>query len=1499
MKLVHKKVMCGLLASVFLVSNVLPAAAFAAEEDHYWYIDSAPVADYAGDYEAGQQGSSAITGDNTHFYKISHLDKPVSQMEHDPKESPEERELHQSEVFADGVLDYLGNELLGVPYIDEGANGQGARGLTYSWAGFAYGDWMYVGTLYNSTEQTGRLLGSPIDPQQQDEAYGGDLFIKEEDDPSDGPSQTVVPAGTLSKINVKTGEVKIIMSKYTNGLEPSFRNAVEYHGKLYFCGSVNHLPRIYEVDPETDAFRCVYEDPSIMYHPGGPNAAYAESMAKEICPTIRGLAVFQDYLIISAVGTDGNPYIAASQDPSQGFTPIAYSWVDMNAPTLEPAQLFGYPACKLPDSIMGGSVWEMAEFNGNLYVAIATGTPANAPEKHPLVDENGNPKLDDKGNQLIAIDTMQSFALVRGEYHPEASGDAANPLPVDNINAWTWTPVIGDKADGAKYTFGIDPERTRSGACNLVVFDDHLYIGEYNDTQIAFKNMVNGDYQFLARNLEQSISLYRMDENENIEKVMGSPTKMFPEKSILSGITDDGFGQHENQYIWQSRVFDGKLYLGTFDETMILDPLASAAAQQAGQQKKELDYTLNGIDRELDKPAVMRADADSEVLANLRDVRDSYTQRMENVDLFAEAVAGPENSESLLPGELFEGGALVKVDSYEDLYLAMLVISDVLESPAKSTRDQLAMLVQYTQLYHEVAQFVENHPEEIPSVMSTAADTLAGDQNQNANMDALLSILQYMKNCIAGFDFYVTEDGIHFKQLTRSGMGDPYNQGLRVFAVNNDPANPWMCIGTANPFYGTQIWRMNHDGLVEAPIDPAQEFVYVRFIAEENGQRKVLDRVWDRPDRIYVTEGTTTVAPSAVEMLLPADCEIVSQEPVAIQVIDGVKTVEFPVVTYTKEVNVQFADQDMPEGTNIVGNGTVRVGQSVNKLTEAHVKDLLPAGYVIQMPATGTDIQEVSGNYTAIVPVRRGFSVTVEGGSAMVGTSTVTAAAVGSQVNLKANIPDGAEFVRWDAEPASLVLADATSANTSFTMPAENVKLTAVYQIPSYNITIADSVGGSVTATVAGQNATEAHKGDRVILNVTPNEGFYLESIEVSTTVAEGETAAPVTVVNNRFDMPAQGVTVKATFADTYTAKVVDGTGAGAYHYGETVTLTADVAEGSQFHHWVLEGVTVEDTTAATITFPMPANDVTAYAKTRRAPVTYTLTVENGTGSGTYAFGEQVTITANAPEEGKVFSNWTSPEGVIFADAAAAETTLTMRNVPVTVVANYVDAEKDTQTVTVNGGTGSGEYLPGAEVTITAAEIEGRQFTDWTIDGVEVEDVTANSITFVMPENPVTATANGISTVYTVSGAVQTAALTHADGQPVADTEILAALTSGDTLVAEVEVVDGRYTIANVLPGTYTLEVTKYGHADRTYEVTVEAADVVLDAQLNPMGDINLDGVVDTRDLNQMTQILVNNAEQPTGYALACANVSGREGKVRKADHDGLKAHLLEKELLW
>ena len=64
-----------------------------------------------------------------------------------------------------------------------------------------------------------------------------------------------------------------------------------------------------------------------------------------------------------------------------------------------------------------------------------------------------------------------------------------------------------------------------------------------------------------------------------------------------------------------------------------------------------------------------------------------------------------------------------------------------------------------------------------------------------------------MKDATRGFDLYVTDDGVSFDTVTVGGFGDPYNHGLRTFAATNRG----LCIGTANPFNGTQVWIQRGD----------------------------------------------------------------------------------------------------------------------------------------------------------------------------------------------------------------------------------------------------------------------------------------------------------------------------------------------------------------------------------------------------------------------------------------------------------------------------------------------------------------------------------------------------------------------------------------------------------------------------------------------------------------------------------------------------------------
>ena len=152
------------------------------------------------------------------------------------------------------------------------------------------------------------------------------------------------------------------------------------------------------------------------------------------------------------------------------------------------------------------------------------------------------------------------------------------------------------------------------------------------------------------------------------------------------------------------------------------------------------------------------------------------------------------------------------------------------------------------------------------------------------------------------------------------------------------------------------------------------------------------------------------------------------------------------------------------------------------------------------------------------------------------------------------------------------------------------------------------------------------------------------------------------------------------------TATVAAGTPITRAMEGVEVTVTAQAPDGTHFVKWVVKagGVTLANETSATTTFTMPANDVTIEAEFAENPVeAYTLTVIKGTASvaaGTPITDkiEQntvVTVTADAPETGKVFDKWVVLEGnVTLADATKATTTFTMPGNDVKLEATYKDA---------------------------------------------------------------------------------------------------------------------------------------------------------------------------------------------------------------------------------
>lgn len=681
-------------------------------------------------------------------------------------------------MSADGIVDYIGNGAVDVITDSSDPNyNAGDRGQNYSWSAVAYGDWMYVGTCYSAMGNTltlmQNILGDKFDKDVMEAAlkamFNGTFYYGHEDGVDGG--------GILVKVNTKTGETKLLMSNSFNHMAPLFRNAIAYNGKLYFCGSVHvngrsGLPSVYEIDPTDDSYKAVYVGLSSIQDYG---AAYK----KGISTGIRGMCVYNGKLVISNVFADATTgksgaTILASSNPSEGFTVIASQ-----------DDLFDYPAYTYRDSIYGGSVWDMVEYNGHLYVSICTGTEENAP------DDN----------------TMQSFAIVRGDEKADGT--------------FTWTPLIGDQEkDGARYTFGIDPERTRSGAANLIVYKDHLYIGEYNDEQIAMERILFNktgegsdgslggvDCSFVNANLEQSVNLYRMDKDENIELLVGDATTMFPNGGI-SGI-GSGFGHNENQYIWRMEVYDGKLYIGTFDTSSLLEPIGQfsngdiigmtpeqwATQLQYIKELLELLYEKNGTN----PVATYEMQATPET-ATPETAMYMDDMAVEVEDSFASEAADLTDMMEIAPdvlGNDTEVGVLSSENSVEDRITSLQDFSDYYET----------MLDQYEQLAAEY---------DLGDDLKDAFEKLLNQETWD-KIKSVLVCLHYMRTASRGFDMYVTSDGVNFETLTTSGFGDPYNHGLRVFAVTNQG----LCLGTANPFYGTQLWIQRKTETKPQPTAPA------------------------------------------------------------------------------------------------------------------------------------------------------------------------------------------------------------------------------------------------------------------------------------------------------------------------------------------------------------------------------------------------------------------------------------------------------------------------------------------------------------------------------------------------------------------------------------------------------------------------------------------------------------------------------------------------------
>ena len=338
--------------------------------------------------------------------------------------------------------------------------------------------------------------------------------------------------------------------------------------------------------------------------------------------------------------------------------------------------------------------------------------------------------------------------------------------------------------------------------------------------------------------------------------------------------------------------------------------------------------------------------------------------------------------------------------------------------------------------------------------------------------------------------------------------------------------------------------------------------------------------------------------------------------------------------------------------------------------------------------------------------------------------------AAGTSVTVKVTVPTGKTFESWSFTGVVLNTAQITQQEITFTMPDNDVTLTAKLEDIIYNITVTNGTSSAPTAKYQAEITVTAN---------APATGKEFDKWVVSGITLTDEDLAKSTVT---FEMPANGVTMEATYKDViYQVTVTNGTATPeTAKYQAEVTVKANApATDMYFDKWEVTGITLsdEDLAKPTLTFQMPAGNVT-FKATYLSVAKYEIVVVDGTKDKEVAkAGETITITANPAKPGKVFDKWTCETAGVtieFASATNSKTTFVMPAANIEIKAHFRDIEAAPSIeIKVEGGTGGGTYKQGDEVTVTAEEKDGKVFTGWQDESGKIVS-TNKSYTFTVTE---------------------------------------------------------------------------------------------------------------------------------------------------------------------
>lgn len=661
---------------------------------------------------------------------------------------------------------------------------------SYAWAVASRGDYIYIGTnrtLFGSAmnalaENMGlsaETMGKIIDA-----VTGGDVPVNLDE-------KDYIPQ--IIRVDVKNGNTKVIYQP----------NTTEKDGILYYTDKDGNIVPGADVASEAESFRSVIEFNDDLYFGSlganmlqlvridGNDNADVVYQTIGLVSSLRACANYDDgmgeTLYFGGQDTTYGKWINYRQDhPDEAYPlPIVIRRLDPSTAgsaaedwsTLV-ADYSDFGKYAFTDVYMtgGGNVWDLCSYNGYLYLILAY----------------------DGG-----------WAMFRGE----RGGDSPNAF------GWTWTEIVGENG---KYPLALNEDVTALNAqyekdysyksivssgllestATPYIYKGKMYIGSFdNATKIQLQTVtkwavklnalktakMTGDfgpsllqiYAPIYELLSHPQHVWVMDENEVIKPVDGA-------NFLLSGTTND--------YVWRFIEHDGKLYTGTFDSATAFNYFLGDNAGLA--IRNVLMDSFDDLPEYLKQALTEKfSDALRQALIALVSTQMGALGDAALQSSAADTAVGKAALDAAAALEAFLRGNATA----EDLLAEMKALEDAEEKTA----------------------FLSAIGDE-QIIIDGTAGSMIDWLRELIDIEGLVclvkarAIIENTKKAgETGFDLFVTEDGTKWTKITGDGLKDPYNYGARTFTVCNDE----LYLGTANPYYGAQLWKLT-DTNGKDPVDP-------------------------------------------------------------------------------------------------------------------------------------------------------------------------------------------------------------------------------------------------------------------------------------------------------------------------------------------------------------------------------------------------------------------------------------------------------------------------------------------------------------------------------------------------------------------------------------------------------------------------------------------------------------------------------------------------------